>query len=588
MFRKNTTHRQPALISAVSELTEKQRARLQNSWAATFYKEFFSRIDEEAFAVLYSNTASRPNVPVNILVGLEALKSGFGWSDAELYDAYCFNLQVRYALGCDQWGNDDFEIRTLYYFRERLSRYNAEHGINLLEQAFEQITDAQITTLKVRTGMQRMDSTQIASNIVSASRLQLLVEGVQRVERILNESDRARLSEQFSPYVRDSAGHYTYRVKGKEALQEHLTRLGESIYALLQELRPTYAAESAFQVLERLFTENFNLVESQTCPKSNEEISSGCLQSVDDLEATYRTKGNAHYKGYVANLTETCDPENEIQLITKVQVAANNEDDSQLLAEALPNLKERTDLETLVTDGGYGGETSDAALQTAQVRLIQTAIRGRSPSTDKVHLAAFDIQFDGEGNPTEITCPQGQTTPIDTSARQKAFVAHFDPAICQTCPLLERCPAQPGKRDTRQHLRFTQTAARSAKRRRTSHEHTQVRHNLRSAVESSVRSLKHPFPAGKLPVRGKFRMTCMIIGSAAMTNVRRIYRHIAAKIKVGQIILNEKKRSATIKTSFFAILQSFRAGYPSLAPRFDAVWVVKFRLFAVESYVCHF
>jgi hypothetical protein len=33
--------------------------------------------------------------------------------------------------------------------------------------------------------MQRMDSTQIASNIVSASRLRLLVESVQRVERIL-------------------------------------------------------------------------------------------------------------------------------------------------------------------------------------------------------------------------------------------------------------------------------------------------------------------------------------------------------------------------------------------------------------------
>jgi hypothetical protein len=28
-------------------------------------------------------------------------------------------------------------------------------------------------------------------------------------------------------------------------------------------------------------------------------------------------------KGCVANLTETCDPQNEIQLITKVQVAPN-------------------------------------------------------------------------------------------------------------------------------------------------------------------------------------------------------------------------------------------------------------------------
>jgi len=81
MFRKNTKHQQPALISAASELPEKQRKRLEKSWASTFYQQFFCRINEEAFAVLYSEVASRPNVPVNVLVGLEALKAGFGWSD---------------------------------------------------------------------------------------------------------------------------------------------------------------------------------------------------------------------------------------------------------------------------------------------------------------------------------------------------------------------------------------------------------------------------------------------------------------------------------------------------------------------------
>ena len=84
MFKKNIKHQQPALISADSELPEKQRKHLENSWAGTFYQEFFCRIDEETFAVLYSEMASRPNVPVNVLVELEALKAGFGWSDEEL------------------------------------------------------------------------------------------------------------------------------------------------------------------------------------------------------------------------------------------------------------------------------------------------------------------------------------------------------------------------------------------------------------------------------------------------------------------------------------------------------------------------
>jgi hypothetical protein len=394
MFRKNMKHQQPALISAASDLPEKQRKRLENSWAATFYHEFFSRIDESVFAVLYSEIGSRPNVPVNVLVGLEALKAGFGWSDQELYENYCYDLQVRYALGYDRLGDGDFEIRSMYYFRERLSRHNTEQGINLLEKAFEQITDAQIVNLKVRTGMQRMDSTQIASNIVSASRLQLLVEGIQRVERILSEADKARLAETFAPYIQDDAGHYTYRVKGKQALDEHLQGIGQTIHTLLQDLKASCANETAYRVLERLFAENFNLMTSDPQPKENAEITSGCLQSVDDLEASYRTKGTGHYKGYVANITETCDPENEIQLITKVQVAPNNVDDGQLLAEALPNLKARTDLDTLVTDGGFGSEVSDAALQEQDVVLIQTAIRGAQPNPDKFTLADFDIQQD--------------------------------------------------------------------------------------------------------------------------------------------------------------------------------------------------
>jgi hypothetical protein len=532
MFRKNTKHQQPALISAASELPEKQRKRLENSWAGTFYKEFFSRIDEQSFAVLYSEKDSRPNVPVNVLVGLEALKAGFGWSDQELYENYCYSLQVRYALGYDRLGDGDFEIRSLYYFRERLSKYNAEQSINLLEKAFEKITDAQIVDLKVRTGMQRMDSTQIASNIVSASRLRLLVEAVQRVERILNEADRSRLSEIFAPYIKDSAGHYSYRVKGREAQQEHLHKIGQTIHALLQELKSAYAADLAYQVLERIFAENFNLLESGPRAKENTEITSSCLQSVDDLEATYRTKGTGHYKGYVANITETCDPENEIQLITKVQVAPNNVDDGQLLAEALPNLKERTAVETMITDGGYGSEVSDDALQEHEVTLLQTAIRGAQPSADKFSLSDFVIEQNEKGDPTLITCPQGHSVPV-LAGRTTGWQVRFDPELCSKCPfqLDGKCRTQPQKRDPRYLLTFTTHEMRAAQRRKNYLAHQDHSHNLRSAVEATVRSVKHPFPAGKLPVRGQFRMTCMAIASAATTNVRRIQRYLISKMK---------------------------------------------------------
>ena len=331
----------------------------------------------------------------------------------------------------------------------------------------------------------------------------------------------------------------------------------------LQDLKNTYSEKTAYQVLERIFTENFHLIENGVRAKENAEITSACLQSVDDLEATYRTKGTGHYKGYVANLTETCDPENEIQLITKVQVAPNNVDDGQLLAEALPNLKERTEVDTLVTDGGYGGEVSDEALQEQNVALIQTAIRGAQPNPSQFNLSDFDVQPDENDKPNTITCPQGQTVSV-LPGRTTGWQARFDPEICSQCPfqLDGRCRTQLHKSDPHYLLTFTTHEVRAAKRRKNYRAHQDHSHNLRSAVEATVRSVKHPFPAGKLPVRGQFRVTCMAIASAATTNVRRIQRYLTAKMKQAEAAKNLPSAAVPV-----AVLSFFVFSARELRPR---------------------
>ena len=528
MFKRNHRHLQIPLTSHVDELPEKLRKRLENSWSGVFYREFFCRLNEAPFAVLYADFPSRPNEPVNVLTGLEYLKAGNGWTDEEMYDAFCYDVQVRYALGYRRLGEGDFDLRTLYYFRERLSRHMQETGVNLLDQAFEQVTDAQIAAFQLKTGKQRMDSTQVASNIRQMGRVQLLVEVLQRVHRMLNEADQVRYTEAFAPYLKGHAGQYVYHLKAEET-GTHLQRIGEFMQHLLLELKEGYATEPVYQVLERVFGEHFQVEQAAVVTKPNEALSATSLQSPDDLEATYREKRGKGYQGYVANLSETCDPQNPLQLITKVQTASNNTDDSQLLAEALPNLKERTDLETIYTDGGHGGPLADVALQEQHVEQIQTAIRGRSPNPDKLHLADFAIKLNENGKPVKITCPREQTVPVQTSSQQKAFVAHFAVEVCSTCPLVGKCPAQPGQRDPRHHLRFTQAEAHASERRQRSHEQHKEGRNLRTAVEATVRSVKHPFPAGKLPVRGKFRVACMLIGSAAVSNLRRIQRYQAVQ-----------------------------------------------------------
>jgi hypothetical protein len=532
MFRENDQHLQHGLFDTFQQLPEKVRQRLETSWADTFYRETFCRIDESLFAVLYSDEPSRPNTPINILVGAEILKAGFGWSDEELYDEIQFNLQVRHALGLRDIGVVPFEVRTLYNFRHRLSRHMQETGENLLEQVFVQITDEQLGTLKLKTGHQRMDSVMISSNIRQGTRLQLLIEVVQRVWRVLTEEDQARYASVFESYLQGTAGQYCYRVKG-ENVSEHLAAAGQLMCQLVTELDGHYAEEPVYQMLRRVFDEHFVVEDAEESDatvvraKTGDELSANSLQSPDDWEATFRGKAGKGYRGYVSNLTETCDSQNPLQLITYVQVGPNLTDDEQMLVDALPGLKGRTDLDTLWTDGGFTGPAAEVACRKNEVKHVPTSIRGDRVSPKKLGLDAFDWELDEEGNPRTVRCPGGQHVTVRAGFKPERFIADFDATICEQCRWTDQCRAEPRKKHPTRALYITAREAQVARLRQRSLQTRGVGKNWRAAVESTVRSVTHPFggQSGKLPVRGQPRVTQVIFCSAFMVNLRRIWRY---------------------------------------------------------------
>jgi hypothetical protein len=61
-----------------------------------------------------------------------------------------------------------------------------------------------------------LDSTQVCSNIRQMGRLQLLVEVLQRVHRMLTEEDQVQYAEVFGPYIQGHAGQYIYHLKGQD------------------------------------------------------------------------------------------------------------------------------------------------------------------------------------------------------------------------------------------------------------------------------------------------------------------------------------------------------------------------------------
>jgi hypothetical protein len=451
MFRENNEHVQFDFFDPFQQMGAKMRQRLETSWAGSFYREIFCRIDGTPFAVLYSAQPSRPNAAINVLVGAEILKAGFGWSDEELFDHLQFNLQVRYALGLRDMSAMPFELRTVYNFRQRLSCHMQESGENLLEQVFVQVTDEQLASLELKTGHQRMDSVMVTSNIRQLSRLQLLVEVVQRVWRMMTEADQSHCTSVFEPYLQGTAGQYCYRVKADE-VAEHLAAIGQLMRDLIRGLEARYAEQQTYRVLERVFDEHFDLVageeaeRNQVRVKTGEELSASSLQAPDDWEATYRVKRGEGHQGYVANLTETCDPENEVQLITQVQVAPNTTDDQQFVVEGLSDLKARTDLEALWTDGGYNGSDAEEICQQEQVEHIPTNIRGRRTAPDRLGLETSSWKIDENGTPLTMKCPGGQQAKVKRGRKADRFVARFEQAGCETCAFAEACPARPLKR----------------------------------------------------------------------------------------------------------------------------------------------
>lgn len=525
MFVPHTQHNQTSLFDTVNQMPPVMRRRLEGSWAEIFYREIFCKIDESIFQVLYSEKYSRPNTPVNILVGAELLKSWFRWTDAELFEQCAFNIQVRYALGERSFEGELFSERTLYYFRGALSEHMRQSGVNLMEEVFKSLTDEQLERFEIKSGAQRMDSTLVGSNIRSYSRIGLLVEVIARFYGELSPEDQGTYESEFRSYVRYSSTQFCYQLSSDQ-LDKTLEDIGCLLHWILERFSASYKDSKGYRLICRVFEEHFHWIEGDgkaegaIAVKSPEEMGSDTLQSPDDEDASYRSKRGEAHRGYAVNASETCDEANRIQLLTDVAVASNNTDDSQFFKERLPEIAGRMELDTAITDGAYGSEAGDEICEELGIDHIQSGIRGRKPDEEKLHLS--DFTFHTEKDSEVVTCPNGKQAEVKTGRTEDRRIAYFEPEVCQGCPLLEKCPTKHRKRDGGRTLHFTKAEQRKAQRRQQCDAYLDSGKNPRAAIEGTMRQFKHYLPYGKLPVRGKYRVAQYVLATAIMINFSRI------------------------------------------------------------------
>ena len=518
MFRKNTSHLQSSLFGIASQLPKAKLKKLRKSKEYDFYQLVFCKINEEDFSVLYSDSCSRPNAPVNSLVASIILMNRNNWTTEELFDRIDFDMLTRTAIGLDTLEDTPFCPATFFNFQNRMLHHFIATGHNLIEGVFDSLTEQQLKALKIKTNIQRSDSFMAMSNIRSYSRTQLLVEMLIRLHRVLSDEDKLRFKELLAPYIKQSSGQYIYNLQ-RTSIPHEQEKLAQLYHKLYEALGDSYKDVEVFSVFERVYTEHFAIVDGKITVKTAKELNGGRLQSPDDIDATYRKKRDGHYRGQSVNVTETANPDNDLNLITDIAVYPNNTDDSKILNERLEAITDKTpDLEELHTDGAYGSEDNDKKMEELEITHVQTGVRGRKAEV------SMEIEEVSEQQYT-VKCPHQSVNSQKTKKRNKAC---FDMEICKQCPSSDNCPAK--QQSDKRTYYFDRSDYLLGKRNRNIKSLPPERRKLRPNVEATVKEFTKPFNhKGKLRVRGLFKTMVYAHAMAISINFGRVWRYMAEK-----------------------------------------------------------
>jgi len=528
MFRENKKY-QVSLFGILYQLPLGVKKMLDKSWAPAFRRLVFDKIDERRYAVLYSDTVSRPNFPVNVWVGLEILKGQFDYTDEELLRHFHFDLLTAYALGQEGLGELTVCIRTLYYNRGRLLAYEAMTGRNLLEEEFNSITDDALEQLGVDTKTQRMDSSFVGSFIKKMGRLEIAVKVLQNFYKELPEEEQKRWHPLLAEYLEDDARHLSFRLKRAE-VEIHLTKVGKWLFTLHEaycgneDITDLQSYHHMGRVLQEQYLVTKDKEENVIEVKPAKEISAASLQNPADDTATFRRKGDEDHQGYVFNVAETCSPTNPVQVLTDVSLYPNVISDDVIAVERIPEIKNRMDVNEMITDAGFTGEASEKVCDTERVALIPVEVKGRKLSEEELSLK--DFQF-AEGK--IVACPEGHPPATEIRNENKErWVIRFSLEQCRSCPMIGRCPV--AERQKFYSLSYTDRQVVVARRRQAlGQEDYREKCRLRPAVEGTVSQFKQRTHNGKLKVRGYHRVRNVIIAIAIGINFGRIWAYLEQK-----------------------------------------------------------
>ena len=517
MFRKNdVSNDQMNLFSKENNWSEYKKKRLKQSWAEVFRTKIMPNINEEPYRVLYSDVGSRPNTPVNILVGLLIIKPLTGDSDDSLLDTVFFNEKVQYALGILNDDEDLISKNMISNFRMRIFNYEAETGINLFDNTLKEINDYLLEMTKIDKKLKRVDSLMISSSCKDMTRTELIYKVNEMFIKLLKKKNK-KIAGKFKNYLeQDNEIKVLYQTKESEIHAKLTMLLNESIdlYKRYKNDKEVNETEE-FKNLERLINDQYD--NDKKAPKDGKDIKPISMQTPYDKDATYRFKYKSN-KGYVGNVVEAVDQEKELALITDWDVASNVKSDKEFMKEMIEK-KETKEKEIIVADAAYYSKELKDLAEEKNTEIHPTDLTGYREK--ETILNEFEVNEDN----TVEACPIGEKALSSKYDEQNNMLyADFEKEKCVNCSRREKCPIKLLKNKAKLAKSLNQIERAQLMAKRNTEEYKKISH-VRSGIEGIPSVLRRKYNIDHRGSKGLPYLRMLFSSSMLAINIKKITKY---------------------------------------------------------------
>jgi hypothetical protein len=495
-------------------LTAKTRARLLDDWPGVFRHVILELMPVDTLGGHYSADLGRPTKELYSMAGLIFMMEFFNWKKPAALNAYSFHMDVHYALNMEPVAHD-IAIRTLERYIVLFEKDD------LAKQLMHDVTITLAELLEINVDKQRLDSTHIFSDMANFGRTRLMGVAIKRfLTQVLRGDPDAykALPEALRQRYRPSV-HQMFGDTGKDKESRRLLRqqVAEDMHFLIGHFADSSPLNNGtcYKAMERIFYEQCEVHEEKVTVK--EKTGSRVMQNPSDPDATYDGhKG----PGYQVQLSETCDPDNEVQLITSALPQTAAESDAEAVEPVLNDL-EASDLlpQELLVDTGYASDENVQKAESRGVELVGPVPGSGGPASgDELTIDDFNID---EATEQVVCCPAGHKPVSSRHDPQTGKTRTVMPdSACSACDYYDQCPA--AKKRNGYQLDHTAKQRRTASRR--CEEATDVfreRYKVRGGIEGTNSGVKRRTGLGHLRVRGRPRVFHAIYLKVAGWNILR-------------------------------------------------------------------